>query len=120
MYVEDNKDIRDVLLRVLRMAYPGVVVDAAVNGADGLQLFMKKRHQIIVTDIHMPIMDGVQMTTEIRQIDGDALIIATTASVDTLNVSGAIGTIIDKYIPKPIDITALLNEIAGYMNGTVG
>jgi YesN/AraC family two-component response regulator len=67
LLVEDEPNARDMLKAMLARNYPGLRVYAAENGADGLDLFREHHPEIVVTDISMPVMNGIQMTREIRR-----------------------------------------------------
>src|SRR5512135_270673 len=77
LYVEDDESVRESLLRFLQRRFDTVY--AARDGREGLQLFTEHRPDIVVTDIQMPIMDGLEMAREIRRIQGDVPVLITTA-----------------------------------------
>ncbi len=109
LYVEDELLAREeVLLFLQRRARE---VFAAVNGKEGLDLFLEKRPDIIITDIRMPVMDGLEMSKEIRAIDRDVKIIVTSAHSDTSYLLTAIETGIDAYVMKPVEADKLLAAV---------
>lgn len=80
----------------------------ASNGRDGLAIFLDKRPDIIITDIRVPGMSGLEMIEAIRKRDRDVPIIITTAYSETDNLLRAIELGIDKYVVKPIERSQLL------------
>jgi len=109
--VEDDGELRDSLSAALVLCYPGMTVYSAGNGADGLRLFREHHPEIVVTDISMPVMDGIQMSAEIKRSDPKAVIVAVTAVSDSKYLLRAIEIGINQYLLKPIDLKALLEAI---------
>ena len=66
LYVEDNKDTRDLIAEMITVKYPGLRLFVAPDGAVGLELFYEHLPDIVLTDMSMPIMDGLQMATVMR------------------------------------------------------
>ena len=69
------------------------------------------RQDIVVTDINMPVMDGIQMAVEIRALNAGAKIIAVSARSDTNFLLDAIRIGINRYVLKPIDLTMLFEAM---------
>ena len=109
LYVEDDAAAREQMLRILKRRAKEVLV--ACNGQEGLALFREHDPELVVTDIRMPVMDGLTMAKEIRGISRDAKIIMTTAFTDTSYLMEAIDVGIDQYVVKPVDIDKLLAAI---------
>jgi len=79
LFVDDEKDVRHGTGMFLQKFFDNVVVCS--DGQEGLKAFLKdKDFDVVITDILMPVMDGVQMTKEIRKINSDVFIIFLTAS----------------------------------------
>lgn len=68
LVVDDEKAIRDVFHLVLTLGLPGCKVDVAVNGAEAVSLFSDIHQQVLLMDLHMPIMDGETAFCEIQKI----------------------------------------------------
>lgn len=109
LYVEDDQDIRGNIEKLLRRRYQQV--EFARDGREGLDLYHSFSPDIIVTDILMPKMSGLEMSKEIRKSNNEVPIIVTTAHSDSDNLMDAISAGINHYIVKPIDIEKLLNAI---------
>lgn len=69
LVVEDEVKIRESLVNVLSSRYSKVI--GAQNGDEGLKKFKKFKPDLIITDIAMPIMDGLDMAKEIKEIAND-------------------------------------------------
>ncbi len=101
LYVEDDADIREGITLFLgrRVAQ----VETARDGAEGLAAFNARKPDLILTDIRMPVMDGLSMIQEIRALDPDVPIIVTTAFEQTDYMARAIELRVDRYVVKPVD-----------------
>ena len=66
LYVEDETDIRELVRDILVRKYRQLNVEVAANGEAGLELFRELRPDIVITDLSMPLMDGIAMSREIR------------------------------------------------------
>ncbi|MBV5329834.1 MAG: response regulator [Chlorobium sp.] len=102
LYVEDDATTRTEMEQLLKRRAEKVLI--AENGVIGLELFNRFNPDIVITDIRMPVMDGLQMAHAIRKINPDTRIIATTAYSDTAFLLEAIEIGIDHYVLKPIDL----------------
>ena len=83
----------------------------AANGKEGLELFMEKKPPIVVSDIKMPVMNGLDMAEEIKRIDPHAHIILTTGVNDQDHLMRSINIGIEKYVLKPIRPKILLEAL---------
>ncbi len=111
--VEDESDARDKLSGFLSKNF-GVVYSAS-DGIEGLEVFKTEKPDIIITDIQMPLMNGLEMAEEIRKENADVPIIITTGYDDEKYLVGSIDIGAMKYIKKPVDIKklrSLLSEVA--------
>lgn len=113
LLVEDEKDSREILTTILSMKFPEAALYTATNGITGLELFKTHMPEIVITDINMPEMGGVQMADRIRAIKPDAKIIVLTADTGkaTLEVAVGKGFEIDHYILKPVSFPLLFAAI---------
>ncbi|MBI3189977.1 MAG: sigma-54-dependent Fis family transcriptional regulator [Ignavibacteriales bacterium] len=101
LIVDDEQIVRDSLTKWFRE--DGYIVGAAANAVEALRLLQEQRWHIILLDIKMPGMDGMELQQRIRDIDAHAIIIFITAhaSVDTAVQALKCGAF--DYITKPID-----------------
>ena len=103
LYVEDNKKTRVQTLKMLGEFF--VNIDVAVNGEDGLLFFKSnKSYDLIITDISMPVLDGIEMSKLIRSIDSNIPIIAVSAHNEKYIMDMIEQYQISAYIFKPIDL----------------
>ncbi len=109
LYVEDDPSIREITTQLLQRRVRDII--PAENGIAGLELFKKTKPDIVITDIRMPVMNGLEMAGEIRKIDRDVKIIVTTAHNDTEYLINAIELGIDHYILKPIQMNKFVDAI---------
>jgi two-component system NtrC family sensor kinase len=100
LYVEDDAEARNQLGHFLERRIKTLF--SAENGAAGLNVFQKEHPDIVITDIQMPVMDGLTMAHEIRKQDKTTPIIVITAFEQTDYLMRAINIGVDKYVAKPI------------------
>ncbi|MGE4398833.1 MAG: response regulator [Campylobacterales bacterium] len=113
LIVDDSPFIVEVLKTFLNRFSPNII--EAENGKLGLDLYRLHKPDFIVSDVVMPIMNGLEMSREIKAINKDAFIVLTTAVEDKDNLAEAIEIAIDKYLPKPIDLRRLEQILLEFM-----
>ncbi len=108
MVVEDNKTNQFIAKSILEQS--GYTVSIAENGQEAVKLFTENPNvfDLILMDLHMPIMDGYEATELIRKIDDKITIIAMTADAVTGVDKRCEAIGISKYISKPFDPDQLL------------
>jgi PAS domain S-box-containing protein len=116
LLVEDDEATRESLGASLSLRYPGIALYSAVNGAQGLLLFQKHRPGIVITDISMPVMDGIIMASKIRLLDPETIIIAVTAHNDSHYLLKAFEIGINQYFLKPTDLGTLLGAVGKHID----
>ncbi|PLX67921.1 MAG: hypothetical protein C0603_07330 [Denitrovibrio sp.] len=117
MHVEDDTSVRESLMRFLKRRFNTIY--SAKDGAEGFDLYMENKPDIIITDIQMPIMDGIEMSRRIKEQDSDALIIVTTAFNEKPYLEKAQEIGITEYLKKPVvkdDIMQALRNCADILN----
>jgi len=119
LYVEDDTDTRDELHRFLKRRAGKVYI--ASTAEEGIQQYVENRPDVIIVDLILPGMNGLEMIKQIKDAHGECrTLITTTVSVaDTIIRAVDIG--IDQYILKPIDTNELerkLEDIAGTIVST--
>ena len=109
IYVEDEDDMRIGTEIFLNKFFTDVVV--AIDGKDGLEKFKNKNFDIVFTDILMPKMSGLQMISNIKEINSEIFIVTLTASeVKKEEIVAAS----DLYFRKPIsydNMFTIMNKI---------
>ena len=114
LVVEDNEINRTVMLKQLEvLGYSAVV---ARNGREGLHKWQSNWFDLVLTDCHMPIMDGFEMTQTIREEEIETClertpIIAVTANALHGESAKCLTSGMDDYIPKPVETGVLESKI---------
>lgn len=109
LYVEDEEEVRDLLARFLRR-WVGVLHTAA-NGQEGVRAFAEHHPDVVVTDIKMPLMDGLEMASSIKSSAKEVPIIVITAHSEQDYFIRAIEIGVDRYVIKPVNTDTLLRAI---------
>lgn len=109
LYVEDENSIREPLSMLLTKYLKEVFV--AENGEEGLKLFKENRVDIVISDIRMPKMDGLEMSQKIKEIDSEVLIILVTAFSDIDYLKKAIEIGVEAYLTKPLELDKLFKKL---------
>ena len=105
LLVEDCEITLKSYTTILSMIYPEVTLYSACNGTQGLELFKAHMPDIIITDLHMPVMDGRQMAENIRAIKPETRIIIVTGDSGRLELMDLAERFIpDHLFEKPIDL----------------
>lgn len=113
LYVEDELEAREALGKYLKRRFGKIFT--AVDGLDGLKLFKEQNPDLVIVDLYMPNMDGLEMIREIKKLSPEVFVIVTSAvdDVDVILKSVDIG--INKYLLKPIDPVELTGAINEYL-----
>jgi DNA-binding response OmpR family regulator len=111
LIVDDEPGIRETLRE--RLEFNNIDTIGASDGREGLKAVMANRPDIIITDIAMPVMDGIEMVTAIRnaQIEKHIAIIIVTASKDGKDLVAARNLGVEEYVIKPFEMSELLGKI---------
>jgi len=114
LIVDDEEDILTFLS--YQFNKNGFDVTTALDGVLGLSEFDKKKFDIIVTDIRMPNMDGIEMCSEIKKQDDTTPIIFLTAVTDDYKILHAMRTGASQFVDKPIKLDELTDIVNGLIN----
>ncbi|GAC1451067.1 MAG: hypothetical protein PVSMB11_12200 [Desulfuromonadaceae bacterium] len=111
LFVEDDEVVCLAIVRILARQFPDTTVYTAENGRIGLELFEEHTPEIVITDINLPVMDGIQMAGKSKSIKSDTKFIVLTGYSDKnyLDKFSEIG--INDYIVKPVDLGKLFAAI---------
>ena len=102
LLVEDSHIDQQLIQEFLY--HSDITLDIAHNGEEAIEMFQQKKYALILMDIQMPIMDGIQATQIIRRIDQHIPIIAITAKAMQKDIAQTRAAGINAHICKPIDI----------------
>jgi len=109
LYVEDEPVTRSTISAILERQITTVL--QAGNGREGLESFKVHRPEVVITDIRMPAMSGLEMARQIKELAPRTHVIVTTAHNDTEFFLDSIDIGIDQYVLKPIDRDRLFAAI---------
>ncbi len=110
LYVEDEEDIRRNAVEYLKRIAKEVL--EAKDGKEAIAVWRDKKPDIIITDINMPKLNGLDMARYIRAKDRDVQIIIATAYTDTEYLMNAVELNLVKYLVKPITKEKLLGALS--------
>jgi DNA-binding response OmpR family regulator len=114
LYAEDEVGIRENIADSL--GYYVKEVLQASNGAEAFDLYESNKPDIILTDIHMPVLNGIEFVKKVRQIDRDIPIVMITAHTDKKYLLEAVELHMEKYIIKPIELEPLFEVLEKCVN----
>lgn len=100
LYVEDTKLMRAMIKGILENKVKGLYF--AQNGKEGLKQFIQNRPDIVLSDINMPEMDGLEMSEKIKDISPQTPVILLSSLDDIKSLKKAIEIGISSFISKPI------------------
>jgi len=109
LYVEDNKEAQLAVCELLSLFFGDIVT--ADDGVDGLEKFQKNTFDMLISDIKMPRMNGIEMVKSIRKISPNIAIIMVTAHQESEYLLECIRCSVDGYLLKPIDMQQLEESI---------
>jgi len=111
LLVEDNLEANEVVGQMLSMKFPEFTFYFAANGREGVDIFKKHTADIIITDIDMPVIDGIQMALEIKAIKADTKFIVLTGYSDKKRLELFSEIRVADYLKKPIMFNKLFAAI---------
>lgn len=118
LLIDDDDAVSDITAQVLRQA--GHTVNTAPDGKAGLTLHHAEQHDLIITDMVMPDMDGVELIMALRHTEPRPRIIAISGGSqfsETLLLPMAQRLGVQRTLNKPIQVDALLQAVAEVLAG---
>ena len=114
LVVDDHPINRLVLMRQVGML--GYAHEAAANGAEALEMWKSGRYGLVITDVNMPVMDGYDLTRNIRAMErrmgrGRIPVIACTANALKGEAENCFAAGMDDYVAKPVELATLLVKL---------
>jgi len=109
LYAEDEEGIRRNIADSLK--YYAKDIYEACNGQEAYEIYVEKKPDIILSDIHMPILDGIEFIKQVRENNRDIPIVMITAHTDKKYLLEAVELHMEKYIIKPIDLDELFEVL---------
>ncbi len=111
MVVEDDKTALDLLTVMIARKYPEFRILTAENGKEGVELFARELPEIVITDINMPVMDGIEMARMIKTNKPDTRFIVLTAYTNRVYLEKFLEIGFSAYILKPVEFSKLFDAI---------
>lgn len=109
LYAEDDEGVQMQLAKYLQRRVGKLFV--AGNGKEGLEIYWREKPDIVITDVSMPIMGGMEMAEAIKSDNDDTPVILTTAYNEPDFFIRSIEIGIDKYVVKPVNPDALMSAL---------
>jgi two-component system response regulator (stage 0 sporulation protein F) len=110
LVADDQFGVRSLLVEVFREDQHDV--ETAENGAEALRLFIAFKPDLILLDMKMPVMNGLEALREIRKLDSQVAVIMMTAYGDIQTMETAKDLGILYYMSKPFDLFELRQRIS--------
>ncbi|MBF0137172.1 MAG: response regulator [Magnetococcus sp. DMHC-1] len=101
LIVDDQPDIRAVLR--FRLEFADHTVDEAANGLEGMEKTLAGQYDLVLFDMHMPVMDGHEAVRELRRKGYTGRIVAVTAGVLSRDENQAMESGCSGFISKPVE-----------------
>jgi len=114
LLVDDNSINQEIVLGLLGKS--GIEIDVATNGKEAVERFNEGEYELILMDIHMPIMNGYEATQAIREYGSEIPIIALTANAMKEDVDKTLASGMNEHLNKPIDINKLYEVLLKYIS----
>lgn len=109
LYVEDNPGLRTNIVQLLGKVFTNIL--SAADGLEGVEIFKKYKPRLVITDINMPKMSGLEMAKKIKSEEPDTKIIYITAFNEKEYLLEAINVGVFRYLPKPTKVNQLLETL---------
>lgn len=114
LIVEDELKIRNGMAKLITAHTEHMIIGEAKNGKEGLEMILRFHPELVITDIRMPQMDGLQMVEELKKLGIDCHIIVLSGYSDFEYAQKALRFGVDDYLLKPLapeDVIGMLNRI---------
>lgn len=116
LIIDDEKSIRKTLTEIL--SYEGYKIDEAADGEEGLKKFKEKNYDLVLCDIKMPKLDGIEFLEKAKEINDETPIIIISGHGNIETAVEAVKKGAFDYISKPPDLNRLLITLRNAMDKT--
>lgn len=113
LIVEDNPANQLLFLRLVEKSHAHA--DCAVNGVQAVEMVVAESYDLVLMDICMPEMDGIEATQKIRQIHASLPIVALTANVLKQDQMNCIDAGMNDFLEKPVDKASFFDVLSKYL-----
>ncbi|MCD4668790.1 MAG: response regulator [Sulfurimonas sp.] len=115
LYAEDEEILREGMQSTLKKLFKNVFI--AKNGQEAVEIFKKEDIDIILTDINMPIMDGIELITQINKLQDNPIIIVLSAHNESKLLQKLINIEVNNFLNKPVEKDKLIKIL--YKNASI-
>lgn len=114
LLAEDDIETRESIAKILKLIVKDVYL--AGSGDEAYQVYLEKSPDIIISDINMPIMNGIEFVKKVREKDFETPVVMLTAHTDTNYLLDAVKLMLTDYVVKPIDLDNLVDILRTCVN----
>ncbi len=116
IFADDHELNRESIILQFKQWNNNVEIDEAKNGADLVKQVQEKEYDVVLTDIRMPIMSGIEAAQKIRENDPHIVVIGLSANATTKAIRDGMDSGMNDYLTKPIQFNKLIHSIATSIN----
>jgi len=116
LVVDDELPICELLYEFLSQY--GFQVNTATSGEEAISLFSKEKHHVVLLDVKMPDMDGIEVLKVLREIDDQTEVIMISAFADEETKRDALRRGASLYLEKPVELERLKNILGKFSECT--
>jgi len=110
LLIDDEIEIREGMSKILERFFKRV--DTAQDGQEGFAKYLKNEYEVVITDLTMPKMNGIELLNKIKELNPNQKVIVLTAHQDKGDILEAISAQADGYIIKPFNIDIFKNLLS--------
>ena len=109
LVVDDEEEIREIIIEILEES--GYNIDSAVDGIDALEKLKKNKYDMVLTDLMMPRLDGMELLKKMKDLYPDTAVIILTAygTMESAIIALKMGAY--DFITKPFKIASITNTV---------
>lgn len=111
LIVDDEKQLARTLRQMLLLELPGTEIDTAFSGEEALSRLADHQYHLIVADLRMPGLDGLELIKGVRYLDGAVPIVLMTGYGTEGVASEAARLGVDHYVAKPFNVPEMIGVI---------
>ncbi|KAG5189917.1 CheY-like superfamily protein, partial [Tribonema minus] len=106
LVIDDTKSVRTLVGKALD--WWGFDIEYATNGLQGLEALKKQQYALVITDLQMPVLDGLECVQRFRAWEWQRqIILATSANCEAADMDLCIDSGADGFLPKPLSLSLL-------------
>ncbi len=114
LVVDDSRVIRGLLVEILELS--GFETCTACDGWEALEVFHREQPDLLISDLHMPNMNGIELTRKVRAFSDVPILILTAGSDNMVDDrAAAIDAGADSFLTKPFGLNELRDRIKGLL-----